>query len=182
MATKKTKTIAYASVKEYATVPARLKQFREDCPRGSIETKPNLLPDGTVIFSTTIIKDLKDEHSARSTGSAMGKTTGTKAFEKLETISVGRALALLGYMASGDIASSEEMEEFQAYREEKIVDAIQSLQSVTTLEQLKEVFMGLGNLISEKDVINAKDEMKKKLTPKVKLNEIEELKEVFPNK
>ena len=34
-----------------------------------------------------------------------------KQFEKQETIAVGRALAFAGYLASGDIATAEEMAE-----------------------------------------------------------------------
>jgi hypothetical protein len=158
--------------KSYATVPARIKEFREACPHGSIETKPTMLEGGAIMFSTTIIKDLSYEFSARATGTSMGKGTGEKAFEKLETISVGRALALLGYMASGDIASSEEMEEFNAFKQEKKDEVISNLKSANSLDQLKEIFMGLGNFMSDVDVIKTKDEMKVKLTPKkVKVEE-----------
>lgn len=155
--------------KAYATVPARVKEFRENCPRASIETKPTLLEDGSYMFSATIIKDLSDEFSARATGTALSKSKNAdkeKDFEKLETIAVGRALALLGYMASGAIATGEEMEEFNAYQQEKITDTISSLRSVSDLAQLKEVFMGLGNLMANKEIIAVKDEMKEKLTPK----------------
>ena len=140
----KTATISYGSVKNYATVPARLKEFREACPNGSIETKPTIMDDGVIMFTTTIIRDLKDEYSARATGSALGKSTGQKAFEKLETISVGRALALLGYMASGEIASSEEMEEFMQSKLDKKEQALQEakalLENTKTLKELQDVF------------------------------------------
>ena len=35
---KKTATIAYGSVKAYAQVKDRIKEFRSDCPNGLIET------------------------------------------------------------------------------------------------------------------------------------------------
>ena len=73
------------------------------------------------------IKDKSNEASAEATGHAFVKVTEKtieKQFEKLETIAVGRALALLGYSADGEIASSEEMEEFLADKESKRQDAI----------------------------------------------------------
>ena len=105
---------------EYAKVAERVKQFREDCPNGLIETKPEIREDGQIMFSVRILKDKSDTNSAEGTGHSLGKAVGDKAFEKLETIAVGRALAMLGYMSSGEIASSEEMEEFNAYKNEKI--------------------------------------------------------------
>lgn len=153
--------------KAYAQVATRLKEFREQCPNGSIETKPTIMEDGVIMFTTTIIKDLRDEHSARATGSALGKQGDQKAFEKLETISVGRALALLGYAASGDIASGEEMEEFLAFKTEKVTKAIEKLQTAKTLDELKAIFTSIGNLKAYPEVISAKDEMKKKLSAPV---------------
>jgi hypothetical protein len=102
--------------KAYATVPARIKEFREICPNGDIKTEPVMQNDGSVMFTAYILKDKSDTNSASATGHSIGKLTGDKAFEKLETIAIGRALAILGFMASGDIASSEEMEEFQKHK------------------------------------------------------------------
>lgn len=109
---------------EYATVPQRLLEFRKQNPRASITTKPEFQPDGTIVFSAEIVKDVGDDNSARATGHSFGKNTGDKAFEKLETVATGRALSLLGYLNNGQIASSEEMEDFEAYQMEKILDAI----------------------------------------------------------
>lgn len=151
--------------KSYATVPARIKEFREDCPHGSIETKPTILDDGSIMFSTTIIKDLSDEFSARSTGTSLGKVNGDKAFEKLETISVGRALALLGYMASGDIASSEEMKEFYEYKNALKEKVIVLLQETSDLEELQKVWNGLtGEQKQDKEILKVKNDLKIKYT------------------
>ena len=160
---KKTKTISLQG-KEYAQVRDRIKEFRTDCPNGSTETKPEMLDGGQMVFQATVIKDLSDESSARATGSSYGKSTGTKSFEKLETIAVGRALAFLGYGADGAIASSEEMEDFFAYKEEQKMEAITAMQKVKTLDELKTYFLSLGSLMADKAVIKAKDEMKNKLT------------------
>lgn len=151
---------------EYAKVVERLKQFREDCPNGLIETKPEFQPDGQILFSARILKDKSDKNSAEGTGHALGNAKGDKAFEKLETIAVGRALAMLGYMASGEIASSEEMEEFNKYKEEKIDEAIGRMKQAETLEELKTIFMSLGSLMANSKIIEAKDARKEELNEK----------------
>lgn len=149
--------------KAYATVPARIKEFREDNPNGLIETKPEIL-ENEIMFTARILKDKSNPASGEATAHSIGKKQGDKAFEKLETIAVGRALALLGYMASGEIASSEEMEEFIEYQKEKkeasIHEAITYLSECKTLAELQEVWKGLGTLIKEPEVIAKKDELK----------------------
>ena len=96
--TKKINTIDLKG-KEYATVPTRIKEFRQDCPNGLIETKP-VIENGQVLFTARILKDKSNPNSGEAIGHAIGKITADKAFEKIETISIGRALAILGYMAS----------------------------------------------------------------------------------
>jgi hypothetical protein len=149
---------------DYAKVAERIRVFREDCPNGLIETKPALQEDGQILFTARILKDKANKNSGEGTGHSLGKNTGLKAFEKLETIAVGRALAMLGYMASGEIASNEEMEEFHAYREEKIHEAVKDMGSKESLEELKEYFMTLGSLMSDSRIIEAKDAKKAELT------------------
>lgn len=117
----KSRTIEYAKVKD------RLLEFRQDCPRGSIVTTYEFLTD-RIIFRTHIIKDKGDVASAEATGHATGKDDGTeKIFEKLETIATGRALALLGYGAEGEIASSEEMEAFEESKQLKAQEEINEI-------------------------------------------------------
>ena len=90
-----------------------------------------------------------------------------KDFEKLESIAVGRALAMLGYGADGEIATSEEMEEFHEYqateREKAVMIAIEKLEECKTLTELQEVFIGLAELKTIQQVIDKKDELKTKL-------------------
>lgn len=135
----KVSTIRYGSVAEYATVPARLKKFREDHPRASISTSPTFLDDGSCIFTATIVADQAEEASAKATGSARytsSEISKAKAFEKLETIATGRALSLLGYLNNGDIASSEEMLEFEEYKENKVLDAIEAVKTAKDRSEL----------------------------------------------
>jgi len=158
----KIKTISLQG-KDYAQVKDRMNEFREDNVRGLIETIPTFLPDNIIMFKARILKDKADETSAEATGHAMGANKGLKAFEKLETIAVGRALALLGYGSDGAIASSEEMEEFESFLVEKKLKAIDDMQKCKTLDELKTFFTSLGNLVTDKDIIKAKDDLKLKL-------------------
>lgn len=108
---------------KYATVPQRLKEFREKNPRASIATKPTIT-DGIVMFEAKIKTDIKNTDSAEATGHSYGKLGEAKAFEKQETIAVGRALVLLGYLNNGQVATTEEMEEFEEYRIGQVKEAI----------------------------------------------------------
>lgn len=152
----------------YAKVSERIKQFREDCPNGLIETKPQIQPDGSMIFSTRILKDKSDTNSGEATGHSLGKVTGDKNFEKLESISVGRALAMLGYMASGEIASSEEMEDYNKWKDNKIDEVIQEMNQAETLDKLKTMFTSLGSLMANSRIIEAKDNRKAVLSENTK--------------
>lgn len=158
----KTKTIKLSG-KDYAQVKDRVKKFREETTNGSIETESETQTDGSMILKATVIVDVSDSGSKRATGQAFGKVSSQKAFEKLETIAVGRALAFLGYLADGEIASSEEMEEFNKFKKEKKDEAIKELEACKTVEDLRGCFMDLGNLMADPDVIKAKDDMKVKL-------------------
>jgi len=159
--------------KDYALVPDRLKQFREDNPRGKIETKHTIHEDGSITFKAYILRDKADISSADATGTARYSDVEikkAKAFEKLETISVGRALSLLGYLNDGQIASSEEMEEFEDYKNDRkleaITTAVDQIKEASTIDELKIVFMGLGALASEEVIIETKDKRKTELGEK----------------
>lgn len=154
----KIETIKYQG-KDYATVPARLKEFRSTNPRASVSTEPHFLEDGSVVFRATIIKDKSDEHSASATGNARytsNELSKPKAFEKLETISVGRALAMLGYLNDGDIASTEEMLEFEQYQEDKVMTAIEAVTVAEKRSEFQAILSGLS------------PEQQKQLTPHIK--------------
>lgn len=149
---------------DYSKVVDRLNEFRKENPRGLIETTPSF-KDDMIIFNTHILRDKSDKFSAEATGHAMTKNDGgEKVLEKTETISVGRALALLGYAAGGEIASADEMEEFAAYRDQKIEEIIEKMSATKTMEKLREYFMSLGSYMAESRIIEAKDSRKKALS------------------
>lgn len=99
----------------YVDVPTRVKEFWLKYPGGAIVTE--LLRDDDLIgFKTQVFRDAKDlTASLMATGHSeelrRGKG-GSKQKEKAETVSVGRALALAGFLAT-NIASREEMESWQ---------------------------------------------------------------------
>jgi len=151
---------------EYATVPDRLKEFRESNPRALVETSHSFNEDGSVVFTARILSDKSDKNSAEATGTSMynaNEMKKPKAFEKLETVSVGRALALLGYLNNGQIATSEETAEFTQYMDDKIEEAIDHINASNTIDELKDVFMNLGSLTAHSKVIDAKNARKEAL-------------------
>ena len=155
---KKELTIVYAMVND------RLKQFREDNPRGLIDTAPEII-NNTIVFKARILSDKSDQNSAEATGHALGNIDGSeKQFEKLETIAVGRALALLGYSVGGEIASDEEMESFNKWKDDQIDLAIDTMNQTTTLDDLRKCFISLGSFMSDSRIIEAKDKKKIELT------------------
>ena len=103
LARRKAETIRIGEF-EYAKVSTRLMEMHEKNALCAIETTYEF-KEGWVIFTATV-------HTERGKfdGHSMGKVTvRQKEFEKLESISVGRALAFAGFLASGEIACYEEM-------------------------------------------------------------------------
>jgi len=146
--------------KEYATVATRIKEFRQDCPNGLIETKFEKLESGEMVFEARILKDKANQNSGEATGHSIGKITGDKAFEKLETIAIGRALALLGYMASGEIASSDEMERFMEFKQ---LEWAKTLNACETLEALQVAWASLPGE-AKIPMTQLKEQLKSKLS------------------
>lgn len=157
-----------------AKVKDRIKQFWEDNPKGKIDTT-SVKEGDQRIFKCSIEVDQSDPYSRKSTGHSMGSVGGEKDFEKLETVAVGRALALIGYAGDGEIASTEEMEEYMKDKTQKkkddIEDAIDKMNMCKTLDELKDVYRSFGgNLGAEKAVFDHKEKLKVELsaTPKKK--------------
>ena len=107
MAKRQTETIDIGRGVQYAKVATRVAEFHEDNPQCKIETTCQFL-EGYALFTATVTTK-----KGTFTGHSMAKvSTGQKAFEKQETVAVGRALAFAGYLSSGEIASQEEMQAF----------------------------------------------------------------------
>lgn len=158
--------------KDYAQVKDRLMEFREKNPNGFIETTPTIQENGQILFKARVLKDKSDPNSAEATGHSLGVSKNNKDFEKLETIAVGRALALLGYASSGEVASSEEMEEFYKFQSEKrearIEEYSDKIKKAKDLRTLQRVWASIdGSIRSE--LVGLKDTQKKKLSENVKV-------------
>ena len=186
----KVKTTKISGGADYAKVADRLKVFWEENPNGKIDSERENLPDGKIRFIARVWRDKTEilklaqsgttaeviKMTANATASADAVKKGDKENEKLETVAVGRALAMLGYLASGEVASREEMERFEDYkaqqRQEAIEAACDKLAEAKTMDDLKLIFVGLDpNVRNDKSVIAKKDERKDQLTKKEKKDE-----------
>lgn len=173
--TRKTETINLSG-KQYASVAQRIKEFRADHPNSKILSRQSQLENGETVFKAYIWRDREtyisgDLDSADSDGMAKSKPTDgdkEKWFEKLQTIAIGRALAILGYLASGEIASFEEMEEFLKDKEEKrqmyVQEQVDLFDNAKTIDELKELW-SMTNKV-EPAIIAAKDKRKLELEAK----------------
>lgn len=171
--------------KSYAPVSARVEQFHKDHNDGCITTETTFT-NGYVIVKATVsfgiiyrtngsnVSDLNDVSSISNqidplfkrtfTGHSYGQTKGEKAFEKLETTAVGRALAFAGYLAGGEIASYDEMQEF-VDESAGVAEACDTLTKATNLDELKTAFESLPeNVKGDNEVIAKKDELKQELS------------------
>lgn len=187
---KTVKTVAIKGNVQYAKVATRIVEFRGKNPRGKIHTEHEMIDDDTFEFrayvwkdSTELIKMLASgisidiaKFSCDANGSATAKATKVeqdKGFEKQETIAVGRALAMLGYATDGNVASDEEMEEFENFKKNKAAEAIQNackaLEDAKTIDELRTTFSKLEMAIrGSSEVTETKDRMKAKLAEEKK--------------
>lgn len=142
---KKLNTIKVSGGGDYAKVAERLKEFHKTYKNGKIETSYNLT-EAMICFKTIITPDV-EKPDRFFTGHSLGKIAGVKAFEKLETISAGRALAFLGLLADGEIASADEMEEYIEETNEKEAKRLKTIEElkkvaddITSIEELREFY------------------------------------------
>ena len=106
MSDRKVETITIGGNVQYAKVASRSAEFHRDNEKCSIETTCEF-KEGYALFCARVTTN-----KGVFTGHSMDKVCGrAKQFEKLETIAVGRALAFAGYLATGEIACAEEMED-----------------------------------------------------------------------
>jgi len=164
------KTGEYKSITiNHAKVADRLMEFWKDNPTGEIKTIPTKDVNGQVIFEAVISTERGSATARQATGHSFGSTDGEKNLEKLETIAVGRALAMLGYATSGEVASQEEMDEFNKFKIEKherlVNETIIAMQKAQTLAELRKVWKS-SPVMADKDVISEKDALKGKFSTK----------------
>ena len=104
-------TVKVAGGADYAMVVTRIHSFVQQHANGQILTEIVKDEDGVVVFRAHAVID----GIIRGTGHAMEREGSnninkTSHYECAETSVIGRALAMIGYMPSGAIASYEEVE------------------------------------------------------------------------
>ena len=180
------KTVKIGGGVDYAKVADRIKIFWEENPNGKIDTEREDISENKVRFIARIWRDSKvildlatvgtDINIVKLTANAMASADATKKGdkenEKLETVAVGRALAMLGYLASGEVASREEMEQFEAYKadlfQDEVDNTIKEMKKAKTIDELRKLYVSLDTeLRTNQKILNIKDELKKKLTEKL---------------
>lgn len=96
--------------KSYVQVKDRILYFNETYPEGQITTEIITTGANMVTFKATV----RPTPNRTFTGHSFGTIDEVKAFEKLETVAVGRALALMGIGVLESVASADEMQRFEA--------------------------------------------------------------------
>lgn len=114
------KSDAFFSPDEYATVAERIEQFYSRFPEGRINTELVTRDGGEITFKAIVYRTAA-ETLAAATGWASeregdGDVNTVACLENTETSAVGRALANLGFTASSKRPSREEMEKVARVR------------------------------------------------------------------
>lgn len=178
---------------DYAKVADRMLEFRKDWPRSKSMTDHEEIrnEEGKVVevkFYCWLWKDKKDYDEMvksgvtdidvlRSTADADGAAKAAasvleqpKAFEKHQSVATGRALAYLGYAASGEIASFEEMELYEEEKNERLRQYVEDqmilFENAKTLDELKDLWIAC-TAKANKDLVAAKDKRKLELEAKI---------------
>lgn len=97
---------------DYVPVSSRIDELHKKYPNNCIETSEDIIWEDTVRFKAKITI-YKDNWVFTYTWSSFIKLWKDKAYEKWETVAVGRALAFAWFETRDWIASREEMENFE---------------------------------------------------------------------
>lgn len=130
------KTFSVIDLAEYAPVADRLTLFHSKYPNGRVITDLVSRRDGEITFKARVYRRLEDRVPS-ATGWASekvgdGEVNKAACLENTETSAVGRALANLGFLASSNRPSREEMEKVNRSRQ-----PMPSLGSRRSTEKLK---------------------------------------------
>ncbi len=149
---------------DYVKVVKRLAEYHEEhTDKMSIDTTYELQWEFVIFKATVITKKWI------FTGSSFWRTAKEKAFEKLETVAVWRALAFAWYSATDNIASQEEMDKYNenTKMDTKFWDIIDSMEIEDDIENLKTLFDQWKELCTSDKMVDVltlcKDKAKKRL-------------------
>lgn len=99
--------------KNYCQVKDRIAEAHKTEKQLSIKTTYDIFDKEKMVF---IVKATVTMEKWEFTWHAIGAQKAKKDFEKLETIAVGRALALAGFLSDGEVASYEEAEDYANWK------------------------------------------------------------------
>lgn len=159
---------------KYAKVSSRIKALHSEYDDARISTDYEF-KQGWAICKATITLEVNDNPERYFTGHSMGEIDGDKAFEKLESVAVGRALANAGFLATGEIATAEEMQKFNENQQESNDDngisedvekrAKQAMADCESVEELRDKWKEMPDKVKGSKKIQVfKDETKEALT------------------
>ncbi len=179
---KQVKTTKIKGNVDYAKVSDRLNVFRSENPRSKISIKYSYDDAGNLTHTARIWRDKTEYYEILKSGAKAEDAIEScdadassfmfadqlkkeKGFEKNESIAVGRALAMLGYAGSGEIASSEEMEEFEDWKLQKTEEErAKILELITMSKSMDELLAVWKSLTKEQQLdkeIQARKDAKK---------------------
>lgn len=156
---RRAETISLGKGQNYAKVATRLLEMHADCSECSIETKV-IFKDGWALSTCKLTTP-----KGYFTGHALGPVKAQKALEKLESISVGRALAFAGYLASGEIATYEEMTDGQSGPDkddpsmEFAKEFLRRIHAAASGEELDRLWKRVGDMITDETISPAEGEL-----------------------
>lgn len=112
--------------KEYVQVKDRVIYFNENYPNGKIATSIITSNGDMVTFKCKITPDIATP-TRYFTGHSFGTLQEVKAFEKLESVAVGRCLAMMGIGVIESIASADEMHRFNSREAQKEITRVKAV-------------------------------------------------------
>ncbi len=123
--------------KDYVWVHTRVQKFHDTYEQGQITTEFTTVWD-IISFQATVVLDVTVPLEQRRlfTWSSLWDVHKEKAFEKLETVAVGRALAFAWFDIKDWIASNDEMQRFQANSWRDLWDIMEDIKKEKDLDKL----------------------------------------------
>lgn len=143
----------------YAPVAERITLFYETFPRGRIITELMSRTERDVVFRALVYRDAGDADAAATGWAAEregdGEINTVACLENTETSAIGRALANLGFTASRERPSAEEMAKASRARV-RLSDAQDEREKVADLLALVKSAERLGLRLNRADAIRAR--------------------------
>lgn len=140
--------------KKYAEVSERILAFRKLNPNGRIKTEIIDKTDNDVTIKATIIDENMNE---LATGYASevkkGLVNSISMLENCETSAIGRALGFCGFGIDSGIASGQDMEKVEQYKQKNKKEEIYNNMFISYDEALKMVKASINDLCRKQGIV-----------------------------